>query len=145
MVREGARSATWGQVGLGAAAWLWIAALILAPVALQPLCSAICHQRPERSFFIAGTQLPVCARCMGLYAGAALAVPMALLSATPMPSRRARAALAIAALPTAITWTLEVAGAAHFSNVARFVAALPLGGAAAWLVLSAIAPEAPRT
>src|SRR5580765_8805054 len=32
----------------------------------------ICHQRPERSFHLAGAQLPVCARCTGVYAGAAL-------------------------------------------------------------------------
>ena len=31
----------------------------------------ICHQRPERSFHLAGAQLPVCARCLGLYAGGA--------------------------------------------------------------------------
>ena len=29
--------------------------------------SVICHQRPERSFFFDGHQLPVCARCTGLY------------------------------------------------------------------------------
>ena len=32
--------------------------------------SIVCHQIPERSFHIAGVQLPVCARCTGLYAGA---------------------------------------------------------------------------
>lgn len=29
--------------------------------------SLICHQQPERSFFLGGEQLPVCARCTGLY------------------------------------------------------------------------------
>lgn len=29
----------------------------------------ICHQIPERSFFIKGHQFPVCARCTGFYAG----------------------------------------------------------------------------
>lgn len=28
-----------------------------------------CHQRPDRSFFIRGFQLPVCARCTGILAG----------------------------------------------------------------------------
>ena len=32
------------------------------------LGSLICHQRPERSFHLAGVQMPVCARCFGLYA-----------------------------------------------------------------------------
>jgi hypothetical protein len=43
--------------------------------------------------------------------------------------------LGLAAMPTVITWTVEFAGLAHFSNTARFTAALPLGFAAAWLVL----------
>ncbi len=30
---------------------------------------AICHQMPERSFFIDGHQLPLCARCTGMYLG----------------------------------------------------------------------------
>ena len=33
-----------------------------------------CHQMPERSFFIHGYQFPVCARCTGVYLGAAFAV-----------------------------------------------------------------------
>ncbi|MDY3097688.1 DUF2085 domain-containing protein, partial [Methanobrevibacter sp.] len=27
----------------------------------------MCHRNPERSFFINGHQLPVCARCTGFY------------------------------------------------------------------------------
>ena len=120
---------------LGVAVWIWTAALFLAPVAMKPLCGSICHQRPERSFFVTGAQMPVCARCTGLYVGAALIVPVALSIASTLPARRARGLLAIAALPTAITWTLEFAGVVPFSNTARFLAALPLGAAASWLVL----------
>ena len=47
----------------------------------------------------------------------------------------------VAALPTAMTWGLEFAGLAAFSNVARFTAALPLGFAATWLVMGIIADE----
>ena len=43
-----------------------------------------------------------------------------------------------AALPTAITWTLEFAGVMPFSNVSRFIAALPLGFTAAWLVFAVL-------
>ena len=34
----------------------------------------ICHQIAERSFFLDGAQMPVCARCLGIYAGAAVAL-----------------------------------------------------------------------
>jgi uncharacterized membrane protein len=126
------------QWGLGTAIALWVAGLFLVPEALWPVYGIICHQRPERSFFIAATQMPVCARCTGLYVGAALAVPLAFLVASAVPSQRARRIFAAAALPTAITWTLEAGGAIAFSNAARFAAALPLGVAAAWLVLAVL-------
>ena len=100
--------------------------------------SHICHQRPERSFHIGGRQMPVCARCTGLYVSAAAAIPFALVAATALPSRRSRTILLIAALPTVITWTLEYAGVAPFSNLARALAALPLGFAAAWLVIGTL-------
>ncbi len=34
-----------------------------------------CHQFPERSFFLKGYQMPVCARCTGVISGYLLAVP----------------------------------------------------------------------
>jgi len=36
---------------------------------LQGLGFGLCHQIPERSFIFGGIQLPVCARCSGLYIG----------------------------------------------------------------------------
>ena len=113
-------------------------ALFLAPSALFPIGHYICHQRPERSFFVGGQQLPVCARCTGLYIGAALAGPLAIAFASSLTSVRARWVLGLAAVPTLVTWTLEFARIVPFSNVSRFIAALPLGFAAAWLVFTVI-------
>src|SRR3954470_5681123 len=121
-------------LALAIGAWLWMAAVLLAPRVVFPVGHFLCHQRPERTFFVHGQQMPVCARCTGLYLGAALAAPLALLFAVPMASARGRLVLAAAALPTALTWATEVGGFAHFSNSGRFAAALPLGFAAAWLV-----------
>lgn len=143
---------------LAAGSLLWVIALLGAPAALgsrHTIASTsaagvytagafICHQRPERSFHLDGRPLPVCARCTGLYAGAALAAPIALLAASAsLAGARARRLALVAALPTAITWTLEVLGIAAFSNATRFAAALPLGFVAAWLVLG-IAASTPR-
>jgi uncharacterized membrane protein len=33
--------------------------------------SKLCHQRPDRAFYLFGTQTAVCFRCLGIYAGAA--------------------------------------------------------------------------
>jgi len=128
----------------------WLAAILIAPLAIlsdRPVLAAgavglyaagsrICHQRPDRCFRIHGRPMPVCARCSGLYAGAAFAAPLALFWAARLSTRRARLTAAAAALPTLVTWSLEMAGLAHPSNLARFVAALPLGCVAAWLVVS---------
>lgn len=40
---------------------------------------AICHRIPERSFFLNGRQLPLCARCTGTFLGAMLGVGALLL------------------------------------------------------------------
>jgi hypothetical protein len=68
---------------------LWAAAIVAAPfaashgrlvwmpVAAYQIGALICHQRPERSFHVAGTQMPVCARCFGLYAAGAAGVLIA--------------------------------------------------------------------
>jgi hypothetical protein len=39
----------------------------------------ICHQQAARSFAIWSQQLPVCARCTGIYAGAAMIAMLATL------------------------------------------------------------------
>ena len=71
--------------------------------------------------------------------GAAAAAPLAVILALPLSSATNRWLLGLAGLPTLVTWTLEVAGVMPFSNMVRFIAALPLGAAAAWLVLSQFA------
>ncbi len=55
----------------------------------------VCHQRPERSFHLAGAQLPVCARCTGLYLSAALGI-LFVWARRPSPAAPVRA---VAGLP----------------------------------------------
>jgi uncharacterized membrane protein len=107
--------------------------------------SIVCHQQPERSFHLAGGQLPVCARCTGLYVGGALGAVAWLIwrrlrsePAAPIDSKRAVRALAIAAAPTALTVMTAVAGLWDVSNAGRAALALPLG-LAAGAVLAAVA------
>jgi uncharacterized membrane protein len=135
---------------------LWTTALLAAPLelssgnrvlsaaalAMYSAGAEVCHQRPERSFHIGATQLPVCARCTGLYVAAAAGAPLALLLVGSMSGARARTLAALAAAPTLVTWTAEMAGLAHPSNIVRAVAALPLGFVAAWLVMTTLSHEA---
>ena len=146
---------------LTAAAILWGATILAAPSLLAhptwgpPVAvvyagaSRFCHQRPERSFHLDGAQMPVCARCAGLYLSGAAGALLAWLPFFRVPARRSfseggkaeatvlnpKVALAIAALPTALTWTLEFAGIMAFSNASRALAALPLGVVAGGLFI----------
>ena len=40
----------------------------------------MCHQRPDRSFFIKGKQLPLCARCTGILIGYILGIIIAIIT-----------------------------------------------------------------
>jgi uncharacterized membrane protein len=127
---------------------LWLAVILTAPFgATLPyvIGKAICHQRPERSFWIAGAPMPVCARCTGLYASAAFGSVLALAAARvsmqprrPGLSRRVRLALAVAAVPTAITLVVEWLHLASPSPLVRAAAAVPIGAAVGWIVTTAV-------
>ena len=147
---------------LTGAALVWGLLILLAPIAIHPStslgvtqslpkgqaqtfrgpvavtygqASRLCHQRPDRSFRIAGHQMPVCARCAALY----LSFALGALAVSCLPARRprqsARRLLFIAALPTAVTWLLEHMLGVPMSNTMRAVAALPLGASAGWLLV----------
>jgi hypothetical protein len=84
----------------------------LLVVAVYAIGSMICHQLPERSYHLWTAQVPVCARCAGIYAGAAVA----------------------GALTLAYEWTTgQTPG-----NLIRAVSGIPLGAVVAWLALGAI-------
>jgi uncharacterized membrane protein len=133
---------------LTAGAVFWVTALVAAaalkgngPLAwIYQFASAVCHQRPERSFAIDGSQLPVCARCAALYASGALGA-MAAWIGFRRPPRFSRELLLFAALPTILTIPIEWLGLSPLSNGIRASAALPLGGAAGWTFVRALRAE----
>ena len=105
--------------------------------------AVICHQQAARSFAIWSQQLPVCARCTGIYAGAAMmAIAATLSSATRQRKVAQRLSavrpLAFAALPTLATLAYEWSTNTTPSNVVRAIAGFPLGAAVAWVILSAV-------
>ncbi len=120
----------------------------LAVTFIYAIGSVICHQLPDRSFFLDGRQLPVCARCTGLYLGAAAgALAWVLFKAArgwrplTVPPRRAVALVTIAAAPTVVSFTSGVLGIWDGSNVTRATLAVPLGLASGALVAAVSAKD----
>ena len=115
--------------GVPHAAPAWYA----AAVAIYGAGSFVCHQLPPRSFYLWATAMPVCARCTGIYAGAALTA----LASVVWPGRAAapgRRALILAAVPTLATLAYEWTTGHVPSNLIRAMAGVPLGGVVAWIV-----------
>jgi len=98
--------------------------------------SLICHQLPERSFHLWATQMPVCARCTGIYAGGAVAA-----LGTAVVGRRgrlpvsARTGLMVASLPTLATLLVEWATGVMPAGWSRALAGAPLGGIIVWIIV----------
>ncbi len=108
--------------------------------------AVVCHQRADRSFHISGAQLPVCARCTGLYAGAALGALAVLAAARRLRASSTvqllRRALVVSAAPTFLIWTGEWLGAIHPSSLTRAAWAVPLGAAvSAIIAVTLLSPE----
>jgi uncharacterized membrane protein len=146
-----------GIITLALVALMWTSAIVFAATSQAPRMSAavyaagalVCHQRADRSFYVGDAQLPVCARCFGLYAGAVLGIcawaGTAGLRQTPSDraarlvlSPQLRLGLAAAALPTLITVATAWAGVWDPGNAVRASLAVPLG-AAIGAVVAAVA------
>jgi uncharacterized membrane protein len=123
----------------------WLALLVFAPymppvgaAVVYALGSFVCHQLPERSFHLGSFQLPVCARCFGIYGGAALATATQVFPRLDHRTTTHRGLTTlIALLPTLVTVALEWAGIWRPSNLARALAGVPLGFAVAFVVTRA--------
>ena len=112
----------------------------------------VCHQRPERSFHAEGAQLPVCARCLGLYgggllgvlawaAGAGLGGAAAPRAARLLAPARLRLLIVAAAAPTMLSLVTAWLGVWDPANVLRALLALPLGAAVGGLVAAVAAKD----
>jgi uncharacterized membrane protein len=138
-----------------AAALVWAALLVAVPfiasrahatspgtvlvVAVYGIGSLVCHQLPARSWRLWTAQMPVCARCAGIYGGAAAASVLLLVGRArgSVHTHRARIAVALAALPSLATLVYEWTTGVTPSNALRFAAGIPIGVVVAWLIVSA--------
>ena len=162
------------RAALIAASTVWMVLLLAAPfVASRPHASTldtlflvgvygvgslVCHQLAERSYYLWTAQMPVCARCAGIYFGAAVSAICAAICRTTEVVRhdglnvsrhdglnaaqgfslatRARLALALAVTPTALTLIYEWTTGQMPAHAIRALAGVPIGAVAAWLVVT---------
>lgn len=135
----------WFIAAAGSVAMLSL--IIGAPLALQAghpfwgltiyrAFSYVCHQIPERSFFIAGHQFAVCSRCTGLYAGFTVAtVVYPLVRSLRQTQAPPRKWLFIAAAPLAIDFTVGFLGIWENTLASRFATGALLGAVAVFYVM----------
>lgn len=109
--------------------------------------SIVCHQLPDRSFFLDGRQLPVCARCTGLYLSGVVGTLGWMVwraargrHGMAVPHRTALLVVSAAAMPTLISYATGVTGVWDGSNVTRALLAAPLG-LASGAVVAAVATK----
>lgn len=104
--------------------------------AIYGVFGRLCHQIPERSFFIAGHQFAVCARCTGIYAGfmvATLGYP--LLRSLRRTDTPPRLWLFLAAAPLVIDFSLGYFGLWENTHLSRFLTGALLGSVALFYVM----------
>ena len=106
--------------------------------AAHGLGAFICHQRPERSFHPWGVQVPVCARCEGIYLASPFAITFILEAQRRGRGARALASrslwqrlLVLASIPTIVTVLWEWTSGDITPDVVRAIAGAVLGAAIA--------------
>ena len=126
----------WALVPFGLASLAVLVSLLLghghavAGALLQRGFALVCHQQPERSFWWFGGSVAVCARCLGVYLGAALGL---LLRSS---RRSAWPAVVVAATLNMMDVATELARLHGNWLGVRFALGVLLGGATAVLAAS---------
>jgi uncharacterized membrane protein len=98
-----------------------------------------CHQRPDRSYFIEGHKLGVCARCTGLYAGFAITLLLyPLIRSLRINVNPPRQYLILAAIPLAVDFSLTFFGFWENTHTSRLLTGTLLGSVAVFYVMPGI-------
>jgi uncharacterized membrane protein len=97
----------------------------------------MCHGIPERCLYLFGVPMPICARCVGIYAG--LIAGLIAFWLLPMVTEKAmRIAAFIAVTPLAIDGLTQLARLRESTNPLRLATVIAAGFAFGMWVLTAV-------
>ena len=126
------------------AAWAFVFGVLVAPAAagsswpallFDRSCALLCHQNPARTLVGPWGAMAVCARCFGLYLGAALALTgAAVIGRASAPSRWWLLVL----LPTGIDALFHLFFGGGLESLPRSLVSLPAGAVLGWLLAHAL-------
>jgi uncharacterized membrane protein len=148
VIRSRGPLVAWLIVSIGTL--LFVSLIVMAPLAaaahhdslagtLYHSFGLLCHQLPERSFFIAGHKFAVCSRCTGVYLG--FVVTLALypllksLRRTDLPARKW---LIAASVPLLIDFGVTFFGVWENTHTTRFLTGMLLGSVMVFYVMPGI-------
>lgn len=133
-----------------AVALAWVLLILTPPIAkasgftgvsspLYSFFSYMCHQMPDRSFYIDGEKFGVCSRCFGVYFGLFFGfVIYPLWRRIDEIEPISRIWLFLSLVPIGIDWSLGVFGIWENTFTSRFLTGLVLGTACATFIVPAI-------
>ena len=99
----------------------------------------LCHQMPERSYFIDGHKFAVCSRCTGIYFGFAFTLLLyPLVRSLRNTSTPPRSLLILATLPLAIDFSLTFFGFWENTHTSRLLTGALLGSVSVFYVMPGI-------
>ena len=133
-----------------AVALAWVLLILTPPIAkangftgvsspLYSFFSFMCHQMPDRSFYIDGEKFGVCSRCFGVYFGLFSGfVIYPLWRRIDETEPISRIWLFLSLVPIGIDWSLGVFGIWQNTFTSRFLTGLILGAACATFIVPAV-------
>ncbi|CAB3289280.1 conserved membrane protein of unknown function [Methanocaldococcus lauensis] len=108
----------------------------LISIYLYTIYSPICHQLPQRSYFIFGYKMAVCARCFGIYtgflAGMIIYPFVKKLNDFKLPHKKY---LIISLIPMVIDGTTQLIGLRESFNELRFITGFIAGFVVVYYIL----------
>jgi uncharacterized membrane protein len=110
-----------------------------AAFAIYRAFGTLCHQIPERSYFLDGHKLAVCSRCTGIYAGFAFTLLLyPLVRSLRNTATPPRSLLILAALPLGVDFSLTFFGIWQNTHTSRLLTGLLLGSVSVFYVMPGI-------